>query len=345
MTDFPARLSVIVPNRNGREFLPERFASLDAQTFRDFEVIVVDGESNDGAWEFLQERAAADPRIRLFRQPPRGPYAAWNLGVREARGDLVHIATSDDSMAPDFLAETVRALDAHPGCGVAHGRLQIIDAKGDPIAAPNRWEDQPVPRYYFREWMDRPHIRPAPHDGMLHAAAGTVYTSINQLVIRREALERIGSFREDLGPGADFEWGMRAGLLCDVVHVPGALAWWRRHETQLTRDADTGASQVRRQMAGMIRSALAAARAVDPSLAALSLRRLTRPFRHDARIAEREKSGGSPARIAWQWLAEPDLIGIALFCRRAANGHVHEGHIAYIRREIARHGVPLLRDL
>jgi glycosyltransferase involved in cell wall biosynthesis len=86
MTAVP-RVSVLLPNYNNRHFLEEQMRSITGQTFRDWELIVYDGHSDDGSWEFFSECAAADPRIRLYQGPREGVYAAWNscLSARAGR--------------------------------------------------------------------------------------------------------------------------------------------------------------------------------------------------------------------------------------------------------------------
>jgi hypothetical protein len=61
-----------------------------------------------------------------------------------------------------------------------------------------------------------------------------VYTSLTQLLIRRSVFDKIGLFRTDWGSEGDFEWGMRAALMCNVLHIPETLATWRIHAEQAT---------------------------------------------------------------------------------------------------------------
>ena len=331
------RVSIVLPNRNHRPFLPERFASIAAQTLGDWELIVVDGESSDGSWEYIQAQAAGDGRIRAFQAAPRGPYAAWNAGVREARGEFVHIATSDDAMTPDCLAKLAAALDRHPDCDIAHCQLAIVDAEGRPVEAARGWRNLPLQRRTFADWIDRPHLRRHPHDGILHAATGTVTTSINQLLIRRGVFARAGFFREDFGVRADFEWGMRASLLHDTIHVPEQLAVWRRHPGQLTRDAEGTTPAAWREMAAMVRAAVAAATEAEPGLrVVLDADRLTRPMRHKAMLAERREGAWRAA----QWVREPDLIGLDLWHFLGLGRGANAAHLDWIGRELRRRGIP-----
>lgn len=103
------RVSVIIPLFNKSPYVERALASVAAQSFTDFEVVVVnDGSTDDGANIVA---SLSDPRIRIFHQENAGPGAARNRGLREARGDLVAFLDADDEWLPDYLAESVRLLD------------------------------------------------------------------------------------------------------------------------------------------------------------------------------------------------------------------------------------------
>jgi len=117
-------VSVIVPCFNGGRFLDGLCASLAAQTFRDFETVIVDDGSTDQ--ETLQKLASLDPSIRVQRQENRRMAGARNAGVGLARGEFVLPLDCDDRLDPSFLAETVAVLRAAPpevGFAFAHVQL------------------------------------------------------------------------------------------------------------------------------------------------------------------------------------------------------------------------------
>jgi glycosyltransferase involved in cell wall biosynthesis len=109
--DRPA-VSVVIACFNGGRFLDGLMASLDAQTFRDFEVIIVDDGSTDEPT--VRKLAALGDRARVIRQPNRGPAAARNTGIRAARADIVFNLDCDDTIEPSYLTETVPVLRAAP---------------------------------------------------------------------------------------------------------------------------------------------------------------------------------------------------------------------------------------
>lgn len=338
-TDAPPRpkVSICLPNLNHRRFLPARLESIFAQTLRDWELIVSDNFSDDGAWEYLGAACANEPRARLAQAPREGMYANWNNCLRAARGDFVYFATSDDTMEPDCLATLAAALDRHPECGLAHCNLTFVDEEGQPSPHPN-WEDLPLQKFFWNGWLARPHLRRAPHDGILHAATGTVYTSITQLLIRRSLFERTGPFRDGWGAAGDFAWGCRAGFATDVLHVPRALATWRRHPQQETQDATARSVRERQNLLAMVEDALdELQKAGDAHALRLDRKRMTRPFRHQLFRARLREAGGAAKFALWAqaWAREPD-VAWAETRAWVKGGPVQPAHLALIRRELER---------
>jgi glycosyltransferase involved in cell wall biosynthesis len=104
-------VSLLVPVYNREELLIPCLDSALAQTMPNFEVVVVDGASTDGTWEVCVRYAAADSRVRIFRDPVnRGPARGWWRCLEEARGTYATFLWSDDEILPTFLARTVPML-------------------------------------------------------------------------------------------------------------------------------------------------------------------------------------------------------------------------------------------
>ena len=229
-------VSVCLPNRNTLPFLPERVETIFDQTCQNWELIVSDNFSEDGAWAFFERIAGKDGRVSIEQAPPKGMYANWNNCIRRARGKYIYIATSDDTMAPDCLEKLVASLEAHRECDLAHCGLRLIDESG-----------RQLENWYWRgsifalssgQFIEIPHLRMAPFDGLLHLSGWTVYTSITQLLIRRELFDKIGLFESRWGSVGDFNWDMRAGLVANTVHVPDTWGGWRVHRGQATAQVD-----------------------------------------------------------------------------------------------------------
>lgn len=121
-------VSVIMPAYNAAPFIARSLASLQAQTFTDFEAIVVDDGSSDDTAAAVLRAVAGDPRFRLIRQANTGVAGARNRAIAEARGRYLANLDSDDLWRPTFLARTVAALEAAgEACAFAFARSLWID--------------------------------------------------------------------------------------------------------------------------------------------------------------------------------------------------------------------------
>jgi GT2 family glycosyltransferase len=115
------KVSVIILNWNGKKFLKECLDSLAAQTYRDFETVLVDNGSTDGSAEFVKERY---PWVRLVALPENTGFAAGNnRGLEEVGGEFIVTLNNDTRVEPDFLAEMVRVAESDVGIGMVAGKL------------------------------------------------------------------------------------------------------------------------------------------------------------------------------------------------------------------------------
>jgi glycosyltransferase involved in cell wall biosynthesis len=128
------RVSVILIFLNEERFLEEAIASVRAQTFAAWELLLVDDGSTDGSSAIARRFASAEPaRIRYLEHPGHanlGMSAARNRGLGEARGDLVAFLDADDVWLPERLARGAALLDAHPEADMVYGRTQYWSSWG-----------------------------------------------------------------------------------------------------------------------------------------------------------------------------------------------------------------------
>ena len=120
-------MSVLTATYNAAAFIEATLASALAQTFEDFEIVVIDDGSVDDTRVVVERVMQSDPRIRLIRQDNRGPSATRNRGIGEARGALIAFLDHDDLWLPGKLALQVALLDEHPDVGVASCYSAVID--------------------------------------------------------------------------------------------------------------------------------------------------------------------------------------------------------------------------
>lgn len=125
------RVSILMPVYNREAFLRPAIDSIRAQTFGDFELILIDDGSTDGSPEVMDEAASQDRRIVVWRQENAGISTALNRGLDLARGELLARMDSDDLSAPDRLERQVRFLDHHPSVGIVGTNFQWMAAEGE----------------------------------------------------------------------------------------------------------------------------------------------------------------------------------------------------------------------
>lgn len=112
-----------MPVRDAAGTLERALASVLAQTFADFELVIVDDGSTDGTGEVLARAARSDARVRVLSTPPRGIVPALNEGLAAARGELIARMDADDESHPERLSEQVSFLDRYPEHGLVATRV------------------------------------------------------------------------------------------------------------------------------------------------------------------------------------------------------------------------------
>lgn len=252
-------VSICMPTLNSESFLAPRLESIRRQTLTDWELVVVDSQSDDATLAMIEAFAQQGGNVRVHQGPRDGIYTNINRSIEYSTGKYVYIATSDDTMADDCLEKMANALDEHEGCGLAHCALRLLDAQGD-VVQDNWWPSRSTFALSAGELVGQTHVRKAPYDGLLHMLGRTVYTSLTQLLIRRTMFDHVGMFRSDWGSISDYYWDMRAALTTDTVHVGDTWASWRVHETQATASAEIGQGKHIAKIDAMIDQALRDAR-------------------------------------------------------------------------------------
>ncbi len=215
-------ISVLLPARNASRTLPEALECILGQEGfgLDLEVIVADDGSEDATLSIAQAAGHRDPRVRILALPPRGLVPALNGALAKAEGRYVARMDADDLCAPDRLARQLRHLERHPGLDVVGTGVSMFPAE----------EVSPNMQAYLR-WQNRLLIHRALERNLLVECPITHATA----VFRREALERIGGWRDVDGPEDLDLWlrGAAAGWRMGKVNRP--LYHWRERADRTTR--------------------------------------------------------------------------------------------------------------
>lgn len=205
------RVSVVVPVYNGAGTLEATLASVWAQTFQAFEVLVINDASTDGTGPLLARQADVRLRVLDGRQTDlrSGVSAGRNRGVAEARGEFVAFLDGDDLWTPDKLARQVAALDSTPLAALAYSWTDLINGEGRVIQQGSHTvaNGMVYPRLAARNFLD----------------CGSTP------LIRRRALHAVGGFDESLRGGEDWDLWLRIAADHGVVCVPAVQVLYRVH--------------------------------------------------------------------------------------------------------------------
>jgi glycosyltransferase involved in cell wall biosynthesis len=207
MTEVP-RVSIVTPTWNRAALLEQTIASIRAQSFTDYEHIVVDGASTDDTSELLS-RIEGDYPVTWRSEPDHGMYDAINKGMALARGEILAYLNSDDLYFPWTLDVVVRTFDRHPDVDFVFGDALGID---DETGSRRLYWQLP----FHRDWVCR--------SGFLAQPA---------VFWRRRAWEDAGPFEQSLRFVADCDFWMRASLGHRFHKVNEFLAIERDHGATL----------------------------------------------------------------------------------------------------------------
>ena len=146
------KLSIIIPVYNSLPYLERTVESVLAQTFRDFELILVDDGSTDGSGALCEELAERDSRVRVIHQENQGLSGAWATGVDNAKGEFIGFSDSDDYILPHMYDRMLSVLFESQSDIVRCGYLSIT-AERAPFPLPDT--EQGYEELWQDEWRKR----------------------------------------------------------------------------------------------------------------------------------------------------------------------------------------------
>lgn len=202
-------VSVVIPLYNARDVIRETIESVFAQTYHDYEIVVVDDGSTDGSGDVL--RLYGD-RIRSIQQPNGGVAQARNRGIAAARGRYIALLDHDDLWAPDKLAKQVEVLDTQPAVGMVVTDVAHMDRAGRPL---HQFGPAYQPQHEFARVFVQSFV-PTP----------------SATLIRRSVLEAVGGFDEQFNSAGmdDHELWTRIAAATTIAGISEALTQHRNRE-------------------------------------------------------------------------------------------------------------------
>lgn len=210
-------VSIITPTYNRAGMLKEAIESVLAQTYQDWEHLIVDDGSTDGTMGLVTRYAGQDPRIRYVRRRNGGLPAARNTGLLAARGEYVAFLDDDDRFLPKKLERQLSMLRQRPELGFVYAPVWVhYDDRSErmPII-PDRFATT------FAELIERSAIQ------------------VCSVLVRRTALDAVGGFNERYRGCADYDLWLRLAARFPFDYTPEPVGIYHRHSNNMSMNATT----------------------------------------------------------------------------------------------------------
>lgn len=213
-------VSVIVPNYNHSNFLRKRLDSILNQTFRNFELIILDDASTDNSREIILEYAKRNPAIITCYNEKNsgGPFKQWNKGVDLSSGEYLWIAESDDYSDPDFLKKTVAEMIKSVKTGLVFCDTWIRD------------EEKRI-KYLRSDKIKSPGINQKYLT--LHSFVRNPIPNVSCVLFRKSAFLDAGKADESMKYCGDWYIYLKIFKTCDIVYIPEPLSTFRLHDKSM----------------------------------------------------------------------------------------------------------------
>jgi glycosyltransferase involved in cell wall biosynthesis/ADP-heptose:LPS heptosyltransferase/Tfp pilus assembly protein PilF len=208
--------SVIVPTFNQAAYLPAALESLQAQTFGDWEALIVNDGSTDGTAEVMRTFALNDSRLKTIHQENGGVASALNKGLSHANGEWICWLSSDDLFEPDKLEIHLEAIKNNPDTRFFHSHFYYLEDQTGLKSAPNPWHPIPEPELQVVTFFKAPYI---------HG---------NSIAIHKSVFNRVGQFDENSPCGQDFDMWLRISAIFPSRYIDRRTCVTRWHAGQTT---------------------------------------------------------------------------------------------------------------
>ncbi|MEN3325777.1 MAG: hypothetical protein V7638_584 [Acidobacteriota bacterium] len=222
-------VSVIVPTYNYGRFIAETLECLRAQTYVNWECIIIDDGSTDDTAERVSRFIEQDTRFKFLRQANARQAAAKNNGLRNSAGPYIQFLDADDLIESQKLEKQVEYLEAHPEVDLVYGSMRYFKT------------DAPAERLYWAWGENKPWMPETSGSGrgVLTALVRQNIMVINSPLMRRRVVDAVGLFDDRLPPAEDWDYWVRcaaAGMRFQFEDLPGTMALVRSHPTSSSQD-------------------------------------------------------------------------------------------------------------
>jgi len=208
-------VSVVIPAYNSARYIAQTIESVLKQSYRPFEIIVVDDGSTDDTRSVLEKYR---DWIIYIHQENAGEPAARNTGIRQARGDFIAFLDADDLWLPDKLKFQMDYFEKHPEVALVYSDMKLFDETGIVHQSVKEWLGMSPPcGYIFPELFTETLF-----------GSGTVF-------FRKACVDQVGFFDESFLVGSDYEMWLRMARHFEFGYVDKPLLMYRHHPTMATR--------------------------------------------------------------------------------------------------------------
>ncbi|NEU82644.1 CHAT domain-containing protein [Nostoc sp. UIC 10630] len=209
---MPPLISIVIVNYNRESYLGVAIASVLAQTWPDFELLIWDDGSTDGSVAIANAYAQQDRRVRVVEAQHQGVSAACKIAIAQTSGSYIGIVDSDDILAPTALAQTATVLNHHPETGFVYTDYLNIDEKSQVIGYGHRCDIPYSPEGLLVNFMTF-HFR----------------------LMRRSVYDRVGGVNASFTSSAyDYDLCLRLSEVTQVRRVKQPLYFYRNHSQSIS---------------------------------------------------------------------------------------------------------------
>ncbi|MBW4658842.1 MAG: glycosyltransferase [Drouetiella hepatica Uher 2000/2452] len=238
------KVSVIIPNYNHAPYLEQRIHSVLEQTYQDFEILFLDDASTDNSREVFAQ-FAGHPKVQAIfnEQNTRSPFKQWNKGIRNATGDYVWIAESDDFADPKLLETLVPILDANLNVGLAYCQSWKVDSQGEIITSFHYWTDDLDEQRWRNNYLNH-----GLDECKNYLAIKNIIPNASAVLFRRSLFEQAGYAEESMFLCGDWITWIKLLLLTDVAFAAEPLNYFRYHSSSVRSKSQQGGLEIYEKM-------------------------------------------------------------------------------------------------